>query len=93
MGIVSKTWGIHDMLTLMDDSAYGGMLAFCIIVGDSIPHVMVYLFPALPDTHFLWLLADRRAVIILLVLGISFPLSLYRDISKVSLLPYDNSIA
>jgi solute carrier family 38 (sodium-coupled neutral amino acid transporter), member 11 len=64
--------------------AFGGMIAFCIIVGDSIPHVMEALFPALKDMRFLWLLTNRRAIIILFVLGLSWPLSLYRDISKVS---------
>ncbi|GMF74880.1 unnamed protein product [Aspergillus oryzae] len=63
--------------------AFGGMIAFCIIVGDTIPHVLGSLFPSLRDMSFLWLLTDRRAVIVLLVLGISYPLSLYRDIAKV----------
>lgn len=64
--------------------AFGGMLAFCIIVGDTIPHVFMSIFPSLPNTPVLWLLTDRRAVIVLFVLGISFPLSLYRDISKLA---------
>lgn len=64
--------------------AFGGMIAFCIIVGDTIPPVLAALFPSLKDTHFLWLLTDRRAVIVLFVLGISYPLSLYRDIAKVN---------
>lgn len=64
--------------------AFGGMIAFCIIVGDTIPHVLGALFPSLPDMTILWLLTDRRAMIILFVLGISYPLSLYRDIAKVS---------
>lgn len=64
--------------------AFGGMVAFCIIVGDTIPHVVSALFPSLEDTHFLWLLTDRRAIIVLFILGISFPLSLYRDISKLA---------
>ena len=67
----------------MLSSAFGGMIAFCIIVGDTIPHVMIYLFPSLPEMHFLWLLTNRRAVIVILIMGISFPLSLYRDIAKV----------
>ncbi|KAL8953539.1 MAG: hypothetical protein Q9222_000597 [Ikaeria aurantiellina] len=33
---------------------------------------------------FLWLLTNRRAVIIMLILGISYPLSLYRDIAKLA---------
>lgn len=59
------------------------MIAFCIIVGDTIPHVLAAIFPSLSTTPFLWLLVNRRAVIILFVLGISYPLSLYRDIAKV----------
>lgn len=65
--------------------AYGGMIAFCIIVGDTIPHVFSSLFPSLREMSFLWLLTDRRAIIVLFVLTISYPLSLYRDIAKVSL--------
>ena len=60
-------------------------MAFCIIVGDSIPHVLAALFPSLRNMSVLWLLTDRRAIIILFVLGISLPLSLYRDIAKVGL--------
>ena len=63
--------------------AFGGMIAFCIIVGDTIPHVIEALIPGLRDVPFLWLLTDRRAIIVLFILGISWPLSLYRDISKV----------
>lgn len=87
MGVVSFVPHTHtesDLLTQTFHSAFGGMVAFCIIVGDTIPHVLVALFPSLPQTPFLWLLADRRAIIVLLILGISFPLSLYRDIAKVS---------
>jgi sodium-coupled neutral amino acid transporter 11 len=64
--------------------AFGGMVAFCIIVGDTIPHVLAALFPSLREMSFLWLLTDRRAVIVLFILCISYPLSLYRDIAKVS---------
>lgn len=63
--------------------AYGGMIAFCIIVGDTIPHVLTALLPSLRDMAFLWLLTDRRAIIVLFVMGISYPLSMYRDIAKV----------
>ncbi|EAT87663.1 hypothetical protein SNOG_05272 [Parastagonospora nodorum SN15] len=64
--------------------AFGGMVAFCVIVGDTIPKVMDALFPSLNEMSFLWLLTDRRAVMILLILGISYPLSLYRDIAKLA---------
>jgi sodium-coupled neutral amino acid transporter 11 len=60
------------------------MVAFCVIVGDTVPKVMSAFFPSLTSTSFLWLLTDRRAVMILLILGISYPLSLYRDIAKVT---------
>lgn len=72
--------------------AFGGMIAFCIIVGDTIPHVFAALFPSLRDMPFLWLLTDRRAVIVLFILCISYPLSLYRDIAKVSLLGSQKSV-
>ncbi|KAK5073824.1 hypothetical protein LTR64_007036 [Lithohypha guttulata] len=64
--------------------AFGGMLAFCIIIGDTIPHVIEALFPSLKDVPFLWLLTNRKAVIVLFVLAISWPLSLYRDIAKLA---------
>ncbi|KGO40097.1 Amino acid transporter, transmembrane [Penicillium expansum] len=64
--------------------AFGGMVAFCIIVGDTIPHVLGALFPSLQDMSFLWLLTDRRAVIVIFVLVVSYPLSLYRDIAKLA---------
>ncbi|KAF2117900.1 transmembrane amino acid transporter protein-domain-containing protein [Lophiotrema nucula] len=64
--------------------AFGGMVAFCVIVGDTIPRVLDALFPSLADTNFLWLLTNRRAIIILLILGVSYPLSLYRDIAKLA---------
>ncbi|KAK6600800.1 transmembrane amino acid transporter [Botrytis cinerea] len=64
--------------------AFGGMIAFCIIVGDSIPHVLTAVFPGLRDVPVLGLLANRRVVIVVFVLGISYPLSLYRDIAKLA---------
>ncbi|KAJ5610351.1 hypothetical protein N7510_007070 [Penicillium lagena] len=64
--------------------AFGGMVAFCIIVGDTIPHVLSALFPSLREMSILWLLTDRRAVIVLFVMGVSYPLSLYRDIAKLA---------
>jgi sodium-coupled neutral amino acid transporter 11 len=69
--------------------AFGGMVAFCIIIGDTIPHVLTAIFPTLDELPVLWLLADRRAIIVLFVLGISYPLSLYRDIAMVSY-PFPN---
>ena len=45
--------------------------------------VIEALIPGLREVPFLWLLTDRRAVIVLFILGVSWPLSLYRDIAKV----------
>lgn len=87
MGVVSRVPSLVARLrltSLVSHSAKGGMVAFGIIVGDSIPHVFAALFPSLPTTPVLWLLTDRRAVIVIFILGVSFPLSLYRDIAKVS---------
>jgi sodium-coupled neutral amino acid transporter 11 len=50
--------------------AFGGMVAFCVIIGDTIPHVLEAVIPGLRELPFL-------------VLGVSWPLSLYRDIAKV----------
>ncbi|EKD16626.1 transmembrane amino acid transporter [Drepanopeziza brunnea f. sp. 'multigermtubi' MB_m1] len=64
--------------------AFGGMVAFGIIVGDSIPQVLAAVFPGLSDVPVLGLLTNRRAVIVIFILGISYPLSLYRDIAKLA---------
>lgn len=65
--------------------AFGGMVAFGIIVGDSIPHVLAAVWPGLAEIPVLSLLVNRRAVIVIFILAISYPLSLYRDIAKVGL--------
>jgi len=65
--------------------AFGGMVAFGVIVGDTIPHVLQAIWPSLGEMPVFGLLADRRVVIAVFVLGISYPLTLYRDIAKVSL--------
>ncbi|KAI1083923.1 transmembrane amino acid transporter protein-domain-containing protein [Whalleya microplaca] len=64
--------------------AFGGMVAFGVIVGDSIPGVLRAVWPGLKDMPVLGILADRRAVIVLFILGISYPLTLYRDIAKLA---------
>jgi len=87
MGVVSKNESSQDLHQRLADlvSAFGGMVAFCVIVGDTIPHVSTAVFPSLPESKVLWLLADRRFIIIILALGVSYPLSLYRAIAKVGL--------
>ena len=63
--------------------AFGGMVAFNVIVGDSIPHVLTAVWPGLRDVPVLGMLANRKVVIVVFVMGISYPLALYRDIAKV----------
>ncbi|KAF3229053.1 hypothetical protein TWF191_001609 [Orbilia oligospora] len=77
-------WGLISISLAQWAFAFGGMIAFCIIIGDTIPHVLAALFPRLKDMSILWLLTNRRAVIVLCVVGISYPLSLYRDIAKLA---------
>lgn len=83
MGFVGElNHSIQPLLTA-SFSAFGGMVAFCIIVGDTIPHVFAAAFPTLHSKPFIWIFTNRQAVIIIFILGISYPLSLYRDIAKV----------
>ncbi|KAK6358825.1 hypothetical protein TWF696_000006 [Orbilia brochopaga] len=77
-------WGLISISVAQWAFAFGGMIAFCIIIGDSIPHVLAATFPSLKGMPVLWLLTNRRAVIVLCVVGISYPLSLYRDIAKLA---------
>ncbi|WVQ78522.1 hypothetical protein IAT38_000608 [Cryptococcus sp. DSM 104549] len=64
--------------------AFGGTAAFHVIIGDTIPRVISYIFPTLSEHAFLYLLVDRRAVIVICTLCVSFPLSLHRDMVKLS---------
>ncbi|KAJ3989089.1 amino acid transporter [Lentinula detonsa] len=64
--------------------AFGGMCAFGIIIGDTIPHVIRSLFPTLYKIPVLGLLTNRQFIIFLCTTCVSYPLSLYRDIHKLS---------
>lgn len=59
------------------------MCAFCVILGDTIPRVLVAVLPSHPGA-FVELLISRSFVITFLTLAVSYPLSLYRDIEKLS---------
>lgn len=61
-----------------------GMCAFGIIIGDTIPHVIRSLFPKLETVPVLSIFANRQFIIALCTLCVSYPLSLYRDIHKLS---------
>ncbi|KAJ6499287.1 amino acid transporter [Mycena sanguinolenta] len=64
--------------------AFGGMCAFGIIIGDTIPHVIRSIFPRLHTVPVLYLLTNRKFVIALCTICVSYPLSLYRDIHKLA---------
>ncbi|EST05785.1 Amino acid transporter, transmembrane [Kalmanozyma brasiliensis GHG001] len=59
---------------------FGGMCAFCVVIGDTIPHVIKMVFPSLDGTF----LANRQFVITFFTMTVSYPLSLYRNIEKLS---------
>lgn len=85
-GTVEKCFGKSGLIAISLAQwlfAFGGMVAFGVIVGDSIPHVLQAVWPGLRDMPVLGLLADRKVVIVVFTLGVSFPLTLYRDIAKV----------
>ncbi|KAM0788841.1 hypothetical protein ACM66B_002926 [Microbotryomycetes sp. NB124-2] len=63
--------------------AFGGMCAFCVILGDTIPRVLAAVLPS-DKGWFLQFLTSRQFVVTFLTLSVSYPLSLYRDIEKLS---------
>ncbi|KAK2590995.1 hypothetical protein QQS21_011308 [Conoideocrella luteorostrata] len=64
--------------------AFGGMVAFGVIVGDTIPHVLLAIWPNMGSVPVVGLLADRRFAIAVFVMSVSYPLTLYRDIAKLA---------
>jgi amino acid permease len=74
----------HSFKQINGRKADNRMCAFSVIIGDTIPHVIAYLFPVLAEHAGLRLLVDRRVIIILCTAAVSFPLSLHRDIVKLS---------
>lgn len=61
------------------------MLTLEPLPGDTIPHVIRFMFPNLPSVPVLYLFADRRFIIAFCTICVSYPLSLYRDIHKLSI--------
>ncbi|KAI5457366.1 transmembrane amino acid transporter protein-domain-containing protein [Mariannaea sp. PMI_226] len=64
--------------------AFGGMVAYGVIVGDTIPHVLSAVWPELSKVPVLGLLTNRQVAIAFFILGIGYPLTLYRDIAKLA---------
>ncbi|KAK6462619.1 transmembrane amino acid transporter protein-domain-containing protein [Scheffersomyces coipomensis] len=74
------------LLFAISSFAYGGCMAFCVIIGDTIPHVLKAFIPTSitgPDSAIGWLF-KRNVIIVLFTTCISYPLSLNRDISKLA---------
>jgi len=61
-----------------------GMCAYGIIIGDTLPSVIRFVFPTLHTIPILKIFANRQFIIALCTTCVSYPLSLYRDIHKLS---------
>ncbi|KAJ8097004.1 transmembrane amino acid transporter protein-domain-containing protein [Lipomyces tetrasporus] len=64
--------------------AFGGSIAFTVIIGDTIPRVIAALFPSATTTPIVSLLTERDPVMIICILFISFPLSLSKNIANLA---------
>ncbi|KAI8388527.1 transmembrane amino acid transporter protein-domain-containing protein [Radiomyces spectabilis] len=64
--------------------AFGGMCAYCVILGDTVPHVFRSMIPSIESIPILWIFGNRRLCIMFFTLFVSYPLSLYRDIGKLA---------
>ncbi|KAM9940067.1 hypothetical protein OXX80_000445 [Metschnikowia pulcherrima] len=78
-------WGRYLLLTSISSFAYGGCMAFCVIIGDTIPHVLTSMLPAsVTGSELFGWLFKRNVIIVVFTACISYPLSLNRDISKLA---------
>ncbi len=82
-------WGLLAISLAQWAFAFGGMVAFAVIVGDSIPPVLQAVFPGIREVPVIGWLAGRTGSIVVFCGGISWPLSLYRDISKVCVVVWE----
>lgn len=77
-------WGRVLLLFSIGSFAYGGCMAFCVIIGDTIPHVLkAFTLESILSSPIGWLFS-RNVIIVLFTTCISYPLSLNRDISKLA---------
>lgn len=73
------------LLLSVGSFAYGGCMAFCVIIGDTIPHVLKAFIPrSVTESSFLGWLFHRNVIITIFTTCISYPLSLNKDISKLA---------
>lgn len=77
-------WGANAVSFFQFAFAFGGMCAFNVIIGDTIPAVLRFVFPFLADSDWFSWLVNRNFIIVLCTVAVAFPLSLHRDIVKLS---------
>ncbi|GMG19828.1 unnamed protein product [Ambrosiozyma monospora] len=78
-------WGKVVILLAQGLFALGGNIGFSVIIGDSIPHVLRSLFHEAVENHqFVDFILSRNFLIFFCVMGISYPLSLNRNIGKLA---------
>lgn len=79
-------WGRLLLLFSISSFSYGGCMAASVILGDTIPHVFKSALPSswsLDGSPVAWFF-NRNFIITLFTAGVSYPLSLNRDISKLA---------
>ncbi|KAL9617999.1 MAG: hypothetical protein Q9160_007247 [Pyrenula sp. 1 TL-2023] len=64
-------WGLAAVSAAQWAFAFGGMVAFGVIVGDTIPVVIRGAFPGIEDVSFLWLLGNRTFMIVFVIGGLA----------------------
>ncbi|KAG5366034.1 Vacuolar amino acid transporter 2 [Yarrowia sp. B02] len=66
--------------------AFGGSIAFCVIIGDTIPHVLGALFPSLlgGEDSGPSILVNRQFIIVVCTCLISYPLALNKNIAHLA---------
>lgn len=74
------------LLFTISSFAYGGCMAFCVIIGDTIPHVLKAFIPdsITASSSVIGWMFRRNTIIVIFTTCISYPLSLNRDISKLA---------
>lgn len=84
---VNYCYGKYGKIVLLfsiSSFAYGGCMAFCVIIGDTIPHVLKAFIPSSITSSAIGWLFHRNTIIVVFTTCISYPLSLNRDISKLA---------
>lgn len=86
--VAARCFGKYGRILLLfsvGSFAYGGCMAFCVIIGDTIPHVLKAFIPSsITDSDVIGWLFNRNVIITLFTTCISYPLSLNKDISKLA---------